>query len=668
MKLLSRLKKSQKIKRALRSVWFFPGILTLLLVLLSLFQLSGSSIGIYHDLFYGKDSKDSSLLYGKPQAIRSDEWLVNTQLTIAQARDGFPYINENITDGRDMSLNIDVPYKEWSVLFKPQNLAFLLLPLEFAFAFKWWIVLYLLILSVYFFTLKILPERRLLASLVALGFSLSPFILWWYQSFTLASLFYGFFILVLGMRILNKEPVKVPGGRIFGNRTSFIVYSLLLAYLLVCFALVLYPPFQIPIALGVAAFLLGYILQLRFAEKKYKSFKHLLRPLGIFGVAIVLTGSVGLTYLSTRSDAISSITNTIYPGARTISSGGFPFDRMMATFLQPQLQSDSRGSQYYTNQSESSNFILLLPYLILPGIALTVYDWRKRGRPDWVFISIQACAFLFFANLFIPGMQGLYHLLLLDKVPHERLIMGLGFIGIIHMIYMMKLLIEVKISSRKLTIIVAIYGAVCLGVALLVGKYTRDHFPAFIDNWLLIFVAAALFCFIIYMLLIRRFIIMAVLLLAFSAGSVFRIHPLYQGLGVAAENRVTDTMRSISQPDDTWVTLDQIYMENFGLLADRDSLTGVQFYPDLNFWRKVSGPEADSIYNRYAHVLFTANPEFAAIQLMQLDSFIVKFSCSSFIKDHVEYVLSPHPLYYGCVEEVSKVEYPAQTFYLYRVH
>jgi hypothetical protein len=653
--------------RLAKSVWLFPAILTAILLVLTICRISGSSIGIYHDFFYG-NSKDSHLLYGTPQPIRSDEWLVNTQLAIAQARDNFPHINENITTGRDMSLNIDVPYKEWSTIFKPQNLAFLILPLEVAFAFKWWIILYLLILSVYFFTLRLFPDRRLLVVFIALGFSFSPFIFWWYQSFTLMSLAYGFFIMIVGLRVLNGEAVRLPGRKALSRRASFIIYSLLLTYLLVSFALVLYPPFQIPIALGVVAFLGGYLLQLRFAEKKYKSFGQMLRPLGIFAVALVMAGLIGLAFVATRSQAISSIVHTVYPGSRVVASGGFPSDRLTATFLQPQLQRDVQGPHYYTNQSESSNFILLLPYLILPGIVVTIAHLRKRGRPDWVFLAIQACVLLFLANLFVPGLQAPYHLLGLDKVPHERLIMGLGFIGIIHMLYLMKLLAGVKISARKLTAWAAAYTGVCLAFALLVGKYTREHFSAFISSWPLIIMGALLFCLIIYVLLIRRFVVAALLLMLFSFLSVVRIHPLYQGLGVAADNRVTDTMRSVSKPEDTWVALDQILLENFGLLSDRDSMTGVQFYPDLTFWRQLQqGPEAEKIYNRYAHVLFTANPEFPPVQLMQVDSFIVQFSCSSFVRSQVEYVLAQHPLYYGCVEEVSTVKYPAQTFFLYRV-
>src|SRR3989338_3714433 len=162
-------------KRLYKSVWLFPAILTVVLLGLTAFRISGSSIGIYHEIFYGKQANDPNLLYGDPQPIRSDEWLVNTQLILAQDANDYQNINENIGTSRDMSFNIDVPAKDWSAPFKPQNLVFFVLPFEYAFAFKWWVILYLLILAAYFFTLRLFPGKRLLAALAALGFGFSPF-------------------------------------------------------------------------------------------------------------------------------------------------------------------------------------------------------------------------------------------------------------------------------------------------------------------------------------------------------------------------------------------------------------------------------------------------------------------------------------------------------------
>ena len=104
-------------KRYLRSIWLFPSILAVIVVILSALQINGSSIGAYHSLFYGK-APDQSLLFNGPRPIRSDEWLVTTQKTIAQSESNFPRVNTHIGNGEDVSI-MDVPYKEWSTVFRP---------------------------------------------------------------------------------------------------------------------------------------------------------------------------------------------------------------------------------------------------------------------------------------------------------------------------------------------------------------------------------------------------------------------------------------------------------------------------------------------------------------------------------------------------------------------
>src|SRR5579871_4522235 len=169
------------IKRLFKSTWFFPLMLLVPLILLTVFKISGTSEGIYQQYIYG-NSRDANLLFGHPQPIRSDEWMYTTQLTIAQSQAGYPRINKNLGRGKDMSLIGDVPYKDWSSIFKPENLAFFAIPLANAFAFKWWLLLYLLIVSCYFFTLRLFNGRKLFAALFGLAIGFTPFIFWWYES------------------------------------------------------------------------------------------------------------------------------------------------------------------------------------------------------------------------------------------------------------------------------------------------------------------------------------------------------------------------------------------------------------------------------------------------------------------------------------------------------
>ena len=171
-----------------RRGWLFPGLVISLLIGLSVMQLSGSSVGVY-DSFFGRSTPD--LVNGQPRTVRSDEWMVTTPLTAAQQAEQFPTTNQDIGEGQDMSLVVDVPYADWSSLFKPQNWAFFWLPLDMAFAFKWWSLAALLLLAVYSFVLFFAPQRYLLAALISLAFLFSPFIQWWYQSITVLPIAYG---------------------------------------------------------------------------------------------------------------------------------------------------------------------------------------------------------------------------------------------------------------------------------------------------------------------------------------------------------------------------------------------------------------------------------------------------------------------------------------------
>jgi hypothetical protein len=646
------------------STWLFPGILAAVLILLTALQVSGTSIGIYNSVFYG-GQKDPSLVFGHPRPIRSDEWIVNTQLIIAQQAAGYPKINPNIDNGRDMSLAGDVPYKDWSAVLKPQNLIFFVLPLSFAFAFKWWSILFLLMASVYFFILKLFPRKRFMAALFATGFSLSPFVFWWYQTTTIAPLFYGFLILIIGIRIIDKEPVRILGKK--QTKYSSPLYILALSYLLSCFALVLYPPFQIPIAIVVALFLLGYLLDKKAMQVKIFS-KEFLGKITPIIVSCILTAAVILAFIHAHSASIKAITHTVYPGARAVKSGGMKPYQILSSHLEPQLQRNSRAANYFTNQSEASNFILLWPFLALPGIAITITEWVKRRRVDWAFVSVQAVCFLFIFHMFVPGFNILYKPFLLDKVPHERLLIGLGFAGFIQMLFIVRKLVDIKLS-KTYRIATSIYSALVFGVLLIVGLYTKTHFPKFISSVLLICALSLVLAVIIWAMLFRKTILAGILILAFSFSCVFYIHPIYKGLGPLSNSKVLSDIKTVSKPGEAWAVVDDIYFENFALLSNRDSLSGVHPYPDLNFWRQVEGPKGDFIYNRYAHVIFNSDPAFKdRLVLNQFDNFQVQFACTPFTENHLRYVLATHALVQLCANKLEEIHYPAITFYIYKVH
>lgn len=657
-------KRNKIAKRFIKSIWAFPLVLLFLLIAFTAFKISGSSVGVYHDLLYGTETKDPNLLYGKPRYIRADEWQGGTQLIVSQSKIGYPTHDLTFPGGQDVSLNSGMPTKDWPTIFRPNLWGYLLLPVEFALAFNWWLIMYLLIISCYFFVLRMLPGDRLFAALVGLAFGLSPFFLWWYAAASFMPAAYGFMMLILGMRILNSEPI----GPVKNQRINNVLYVLSLAFVISSFGLILYPPFQIPIALVVAAFFAGYVLQKKYMENA--AWKILLRRAGLALIGIVIAGAIGILFIQAHQTPINALNNTIYPGHRTITSGGFSALNVFDGFVMPLLQSDLRGAHFIVNQSESSNFILLLPFLIAPAAFLMLRRWRRSRKINWIYLALNACALMFFANLFIPPGNFIYKLLLLNRVPHQRLLIGLGFLGIIQLALTVRFIKEEKIPQNKLWKLAGVYSAICFAVLIATGAHIRANYPIFLHNYILIVALAFAFTSILLFVLVNRKILAATLLLIFTLASSFQIIPLYRGLGELTHGKVFVKMQDISPKNATWIVVgDDAYDYNeFAAVAGRPTLSGIQSYSHLDFWRQAGDPNYNYVTNREAHIVFTDNPDLKMpLRLLHNNSFNVKFECSDFIKNHVQYALSVHRLSEPCVRQIDSTSYPKVTFYMYRV-
>lgn len=648
------------------SVWLFPAVLLSLLLLLTALRISGTSIGMYNEILYGNTQKDPDLLAGQPQPIRSDEWLFVTQMTIAQHAEGYPLVNHNIGSGRDMSVVGNAPYKDWSSLFRPENFAFFVMPLEFAFAFKWWLLLFLAITGGYFVALRFAPKQRLFAAMFGTAVGCSPFLFWWYQTVTFAPIYLGFFIILIGMRIIKDEGVPFLGR--FNPACSSAALVLALAYLLTCFGLVLYPPFQIPVAIVVASLLAAVFVQM-LADKEV-AVRVLAKRLGVLIAGAMLAGILVAIFVYTRSDVVKLVEHTAYPGARTVASGGAPVSDVLGSYLMPQLEHTARATHYFNNQSEASNFLLFLPFLLIPGFVFLLYEFRRLRRLNWQLLAMQLAGVLFLADLYLPGLGIIGKVTFLDKVPHQRLLIGLGFSGALQLLCLFEAVARLKISFKKLFLPAAVYSAICFCVLVWFGLYTRAHYPLFLHSLPFMCGLALLFCLIMFFAMTGRRIATAAVFVLFSIGSVFGVHPLYVGLGLGVNNKVISAIDQVSRPGSTWAVLDNLVFENFPTIAGRDSISGVQLYPDMSFWKQADANPADApIYNRYAHVLFTENlPAGTNLDLLQPDLFEARFGCTPFVEQHVQYALVIHTLNDACVRQVGVVHYPQVTFYLYRVN
>jgi len=610
-----------------------------IVLMLSVLNFSGSSIGMY-SYYFDQGKSDPALILGKPNAIRSDEWLVNSQMLIAQKAADYPYINKNIGNGQNMSLVLDVPYKDWSIIFKPQNLIFFIAPFSFAFAFKWWSVVFILFCGAYFFTLHFLPKKKLIASILALIFCLSPFVQWWLTPGTILTLGLTFFISLIILKINETRPEKFK---------KKIALSISLAYLLVWFALILYPPFQIPCVIIVGVLYLATVIQDRKKKNTWISLGY------IVGAGIAALFAVGL-FLITRIDDVKSLLGTSYPGARVVESGGVSIVHTFSTFVGPVLQDASRAAIYSNNQSESSNFAIPYITVLLVSLVILYIDFTKRKKVNLPVLATVLIFCIFLARMVLPFGDSIYKILFLGSIPNLRLFIGLGLTSFILLIltvrYFIKEKIDFSINTRWLIVLIVTttYSALVFAVIIKVPGLITNPVIA-----ILLVISMSLFA---WLLVNKHFFWSLVLLLAFSVISIIHIHPVYKGVDILTQNSFSQFISNqhTKDPGGRWAVNENIQLENIAIINGAPSLTGVYVLPQNKLFSDLVPSVDNSSTNRYAHVQFHFDEAITkpSIKLLQADSFIVNINpCSPQLeKYNLRYIISTISLTSSCTTEI----------------
>jgi hypothetical protein len=615
-----------------KRVFIFPALITVLLLSFTVFGVSGSSVGVYDHLLGEKSDE----LAGTSRTIRSDEWAVNTPFVISQSINNFPLINHDIGDGQDMSLVIDVPYKDWSVLFHPQNIVFFLLPLDNAFAFKWWSLAWLLMISVYLLVLLLLPRRYLAASLLAVFMCLSPFIQWWYQSITVLPVAYGVLAVVIATYLLRATPTL---------RKVFL--GTLLSYIIACFIFIMYPAFQISVALVALGIFMGIYLSERKLTDIWK--KKLILRLIIPVVAGIIP--IAIFYVL-HNNNIQLIQDTVYPGARSINAGGANLSTLTDWPLNYKLlRSAPDPSAYGANQSEASRF-LFFGLLLIPLLLLRFF--KNKSQKDiskqhkFIFIGMLIVGLIFVLHMYVPVGSSAYKLLGLRLVPHARLLVGFGIMNLVLLAIAFGLPSKGYKKMQDLldrdAFMSSVLGFAFTLAGLLIAKnhYVIPSLGIYEIGFIAIIVATVMYALSHKILRLRYLGLCVVVVL--SVGASLPVHPLYHGMGSIEDSDLSAAIRNKEKRDNYyWITTDKLGYESIPVANGAEVLTGVYTYPQLKLWKKYF-PDNEDVFNRYAHVKFEVDDATAqrSISLLGQDAFLVKVSsCDSLLKElRVGYIIA----------------------------
>ena len=379
---------------------------------------------------------------------------------------------------------------------------------------------------------------------------------------------------------------------------------------------------------------------------------------------------------------VATIQNSAYPGHRSVSSGGYSMEHLSSSNLSPVFQSISRSGAYSrpligaTNQSESSNFILIFQFLMLPLLYFIYKRYRKSKKVDYVALSLTVLLLLFMTWMFLPGADIIGKLTLLDKVPQSRLLIGMGLLNIMFIVLFIKHFEEYKKRPFNISTSI-IYSLLVLVLYLLIDFHVAIQFPGFIGFKSAVLLAIPI-PIIILLMLRKHFLAAAIIFTLFSFFSIYHINPLYRGTSVLTETPISLAIREIGQSSDKkWISED-IVIENFAAMNGQPSITGTYLYPQLSIWRSLNMQDKEDIYNRYAHVNFTfdRSPDKTikpVITLPGADQFNVRIEpCDEFLtKNNIGFLITSAefaPNVALCAELIQKVAYPTVTFNIYRLH
>jgi hypothetical protein len=643
--------RSAPARRFGRQHWV-PLLLLALLAGLTVGGINGSSTAATRAELGSQVSSDPHLLAGSPRWIRADEWAINTPLSIMQVRTGSPRIQPLMGDGADMALSYDVPVADQWALFRPQHWGFLVMPLAQGFAFHWWFPALLLVFALWLLTVTLLPGRNTLGLLIGAAAVFSPFMQWWYLAGSFLPEALAILACALFIRILTAP-----------SRRWLAVHSVSMAWVLTSFALLLYPPFQLPCALVALAFCLGYLL----VATRGAGWRPLLLRLGVVFACTAAAGACLLLFLLDHRVAVQAIASSVYPGQRTVESGGYSVSRLFSGFLDRRLTSEAAAKSIDVNQSEASS-PLLAGLLALPVLAwLVISSIRRRQRPNPVLVLLLAVLGLFLVQLFVPDMSLLSKVTLLDRVPANRLLLALGMLSDVLLVTIAWQVNSSPRCSRR--VVLGAFGAPLI-VLLGLTFYLHVGHAVFVGSLVIAVLLAAIIAAAVALWTTRRPEFGAALLLVLSFMVTGAVNPISVGVSTTEELPIGTAVAMVDRaaPGGWIMELNRLPM---GVLTEQaiHSYSVIYNYPQIELWRELDPTGAHSErYNRYGFADFQLHPGPTHFVEYSADQFSIAIDgCDSFVQKRVKHVLSARLLDSGCVRVRQALVSGSQEFYIYDV-
>lgn len=588
--------------------WIIGGVLLLFCVI---FEIHGSSIGIYADIFQHPELSD--IIFGKYRPIRSDEWLVFTPFAFSQYYNNFSMISDIV---RGAATNMFIVYGQavWHIamIYRPAQIGYLFLDAGSGLAFFWMGRLIILFLVSFEFAQKIIQVNKKLSVLYAIMVAFSPAAQWWWSVNSIAEILAASQGIVICWH-LYFENAETSRRFLFGAVFLWCAGVLIFG---------IYPAWQVAFSyvalMGLIAVALSSsnILKTLWRDKFF----------WIIGAAVMVAPILHVLYIS--QDVLQLQLNTEYPGRRFYSGGTFSLYSLLAHSVSAILPFSDIPA--FTNNCEMATFYSMAPLGFITAFWAAV-ERQKFDRFSCLLIALS----IFFGIFLIFGIPDiLAKVTLMGNTSDGRLRVALDFAQLILLFRSLKFITEFPSPFKRLIIA----ELIAVASAFSVYKFLPEWFNFSKAIFAMTFLTLAAFLF-ISPLDKKRAVFLALMMLAIGA----TVNPISSGVDVIYKMPIGQKISEIVQQDNKslWIVESHGLIKDFPIMLGAPTINSVNVYPVLDRWQKLD-PDGENfkIYNRYAHIDIELKNEPTEFIFGGADNFRIKLNVADLKTLEVAYILS----------------------------
>ena len=276
-------------------------ISAILIILFTILGYSGSSIGILSHHILEQDKNNT--IIGVPRGINSDEYALETLISISQKNNGFSYYNNLLRGTKtDVFSILHVPVNDIVSISRIFNIGYYFLNSDMALALWWNLRLFALILVSFELCMIITNKNEFISICGSIIIAFSGVCQWWISHHIVDIMIFGQMFLVLTEKFMQTKSLKIKFICIFGITLSVLGYIF-----------TQYPAWMISFGYVFLAMFIWILI------KNKKNYKITIGDILLIIGSIIAIGLICLRYFILSAETLNIIKNTAYPGKRNVA-------------------------------------------------------------------------------------------------------------------------------------------------------------------------------------------------------------------------------------------------------------------------------------------------------------------------------------------------------------